>query len=105
MVYRCLGHYFALVRVELGVMIVDAGNMIEQVTFLIGHIETNFIPTEVEIAGSIVILLAFAWNGLAYRSRPGVAFGHDISWRYGEIEKGYHAHVRGSILEPRAILS
>lgn len=58
MVYRCLGHYFTLVLVTLGVMIVDAGIMKEQITFLIGHIETNFIPTEVEMEGNIVILLA-----------------------------------------------
>ena len=67
-------------------MIVNAGIMIEQVRFLIGHIETNFIPTEVEMEGSIVILLAFARNGLAYRRRAGAAFGHDISWRYGEMK-------------------
>ena len=56
-------------------MIDNAGIIIEQVTFLIGHIETNFIPPKVEMEGSIVILLAFPRNVLAYRRRAGAAFG------------------------------
>jgi hypothetical protein len=56
--YRWFGHHFALVFLTLGVMLVGAGTMTEQITFLTAHLETNFIPAEVQMEGSIVILLA-----------------------------------------------
>lgn len=58
MVYRIFGNHFTLVFVMLGIMVVGAGVMTEQVTFLAAHLETNFIPSEIEMEGSIVILLA-----------------------------------------------
>ncbi len=51
--YRCFGNHYAFV-----VMIVSTGTMTEQVEFLLSHLETKFIPTEVEMEGSIVILPA-----------------------------------------------
>lgn len=58
MVYRIFGNHFTLVFVTLGIMVVGAGAMTEQVTYLAAHLETNFIPSEVEMEGNIVILLA-----------------------------------------------
>lgn len=58
MVYRLFGNHFALIFVTLGIMVVGAGAMTEQVTFLAAHLETDFIPSEVEMEGNIVILLA-----------------------------------------------
>ncbi|MGB0631597.1 MAG: hypothetical protein ACPGRZ_12975, partial [Alphaproteobacteria bacterium] len=56
--YRCFGNHYTLVVVALGVMLVSAGTMTDQVEYLSAHIETNFIPEEVAMEGSIVILLA-----------------------------------------------
>lgn len=58
MLYRCFGNHYALVVVALGVMVVSAGTMTEQVEFLRAHMEKNFVPAEVAMEGSIVILLA-----------------------------------------------
>jgi len=56
--YRWFGNHFTLVFVTLGIMVVGAGAMTEQIVFLTAHLETNFIPAEVEMEGNIVILLA-----------------------------------------------
>lgn len=48
----------AAYALNVSAAIVSAGTMTEQVEFLLSQLETNFIPTEVEIEGSIVILLA-----------------------------------------------
>lgn len=58
MIYRWFGNHFTLVFLTLGIMVVGAGTMTEQITFLSAHLDTNFIPTEVEMEGNIVILLA-----------------------------------------------
>lgn len=58
MIYRLFGNHFALVILTLGIMVVGAGAMTEQVRYLTAHIETNFIPAEVAMEGNIVILLA-----------------------------------------------
>ena len=57
-IYRVFGNHFALVFVTLGIMFVGAGTMTEQVRFLAAHLQTDFIPSEVEMEGNIVILLA-----------------------------------------------
>jgi len=57
-IYRLFGNHFALVFVTLGIMVVGAGAMTEQITFLAAHLDTNFIPSEVQMEGNIVILLA-----------------------------------------------
>lgn len=48
----------AAYALNVSAAIVSAGTMTEQVEFLLSHLKTNFIPTEVEMEGSIVILLA-----------------------------------------------
>lgn len=58
MVYRIFGNHFTLVFVTLGIMVVGAGAMTEQVTYLAAHLESDFIPAEVQMEGNIVILLA-----------------------------------------------
>lgn len=58
MLYRFAGHHYTLVFIALGVMTVEAGVMTDQVEFLLAHLETNFIPAEVAMEGSIVILIA-----------------------------------------------
>ena len=58
MFYRWFGNHFTLVFVTPGIMVVGAGAMTEQIVFLTAHLETNFIPAEVEMEGNIDILLA-----------------------------------------------
>lgn len=58
MIYRWFGSHFTVVVFTLGIMIVGAGIMTEQVLYLTAHLETNFIPAEVEMEGNIVILIA-----------------------------------------------
>ena len=58
MFYRWFGDLFTPVFVTLGIMVVDAGAMTEQIVFLIAYLETDFIPAEVEMEGNIVILFA-----------------------------------------------
>ena len=67
MFYRWFGNHFTLVFVTLEIMVVGAGAMREQIVFLIAHLETNFIPAEVEMEGNIVILLACFGMFLGHR--------------------------------------
>lgn len=58
MLYRIFGNHLTLVILTLGIMVVGAGAMTEQIRYLAAHLETNFIPAEIEMEGNIVILLA-----------------------------------------------
>jgi hypothetical protein len=57
-IYRLFGSHFALVILTLGIMVVGAGTMTDQIRYLSAHLETNFIPSEIAMEGNIVILLA-----------------------------------------------
>lgn len=58
MLYRCFGNPFTIILLTFGIMTVGAGTMTDQVAYLMAHLETNFVPDEVKMEGSIVILLA-----------------------------------------------
>jgi len=58
MVYRLSGSPITLVLITIAILIGTAGIMTEQVKFLALNHDMNFIPEEVELEGSIAILIA-----------------------------------------------
>jgi len=58
MIYRLAGSHATVILLTIAVMIGSAGIMTQQVQFLLAHHQLNFIPSEVNLEGSIAILIA-----------------------------------------------